>query len=391
MMILDLTSLLDCFWLLIPLLGFVWAPKTWTPGELVTAASMNTNIRDHLNEGLRTQTLSLTTVSVTSSSVANPSVITTGAAHGLVSGNKVLIAGHSGSTPDINGEHVATVLTTTTFSIPVNVTVGGTGGTVAAVELDDFGLDGPFAYLKCTNTNAFVLTGALIDSGNIDGARVIVEAIDKNVTLKHQNAGSATANRFICEFGADIILAVEERALLVYDTPNTRWRAGKISLDSRLLLGVGFSSGAENVDAAETDLTGYGFTIPANFLRDGESIELWGRALLAANGDTKTLTFYLDGTNSGEVYSGAENAHVLQFSMKITRRSSTLAAMHGIAAVFPNAGGAVATHIGVNRSIASVDFTIDQTSKLTGQGSATGDIKMTEYNARALRGNGKIV
>jgi len=69
-------------------------------------------------------------IPITSSSVANPTVITTPEPHGLTSTQKVLIAGHSGSTPDINGEYVATVVTTTTFTIPENVTVGGTGGTV---------------------------------------------------------------------------------------------------------------------------------------------------------------------------------------------------------------------------------------------------------------------
>jgi len=66
---------------------------------------------------------------ITSSSVANPTVITTAAAHGLTSDATVDIADHSGSTPSINGAWVATVLSSTTFSIPVNVTVGGTGGT----------------------------------------------------------------------------------------------------------------------------------------------------------------------------------------------------------------------------------------------------------------------
>jgi len=69
------------------------------------------------------------TVAVVSSSVANPSVITTSTPHGLTTGDTTTIAGHSGSTPDINGAHVVTVLTTTTFTIPINVTVGGTGGT----------------------------------------------------------------------------------------------------------------------------------------------------------------------------------------------------------------------------------------------------------------------
>lgn len=69
-------------------------------------------------------------VAIATSSVADPSVITTSAAHGLVTGDLVTIAGHSGSTPAINGRYIVTVLNATTFTIPVAVTVGGTGGTV---------------------------------------------------------------------------------------------------------------------------------------------------------------------------------------------------------------------------------------------------------------------
>jgi DNA-binding XRE family transcriptional regulator len=67
-------------------------------------------------------------VAITSSSVANPSVITT-ASNTFISTDTVTIAGHSGSTPTINGDRVATVTAPTTFTIPVNVTGGGTGGT----------------------------------------------------------------------------------------------------------------------------------------------------------------------------------------------------------------------------------------------------------------------
>ena len=67
---------------------------------------------------------------ITTSTAANPSVITTSTAHGWVTGNVVAISGHTGSTPTIDGNRVITVLSTTTFSIPVNVTVAGTGGTV---------------------------------------------------------------------------------------------------------------------------------------------------------------------------------------------------------------------------------------------------------------------
>lgn len=85
-------------------------------------------------------------VPITSSSVASPSIIVTAAPHGFTNGQLVLIAGHSGSTPDVNGEHVATVISPTTFSIPVNVTTGGTGGTVVQANT----LAGGVGFLQVT-------------------------------------------------------------------------------------------------------------------------------------------------------------------------------------------------------------------------------------------------
>ena len=69
-------------------------------------------------------------VAVVSSSVANPTVLTTLTPHGLATGDTVTVAGHTGSTPAVAGALAATVLTPTTLSVPVNVSVGGTGGTV---------------------------------------------------------------------------------------------------------------------------------------------------------------------------------------------------------------------------------------------------------------------
>ncbi len=74
------------------------------------------------------------TTDIVSSSVANPSVITTVGDHGLATGDTVVIAGHTGSTPTVNGERIVTVTGAKTFTIPVNVTVGGTGGTVRRVS-----------------------------------------------------------------------------------------------------------------------------------------------------------------------------------------------------------------------------------------------------------------
>lgn len=71
-------------------------------------------------------------VNINSVSVANPTVITTAQPHGLTSATPYVIAGTS-TTPTTVGTFTATVLTPTTFTIPVNVTVGqaSPAGTVA--------------------------------------------------------------------------------------------------------------------------------------------------------------------------------------------------------------------------------------------------------------------
>lgn len=65
---------------------------------------------------------------ISSNSVAASTVITTTSSHGLTSGASVTISGNKGSVPSINGTYTITVLSTTTFSIPVTTTVAGTGG-----------------------------------------------------------------------------------------------------------------------------------------------------------------------------------------------------------------------------------------------------------------------
>jgi len=76
-------------------------------------------------------------LTIASSSVANPTTITTTAAHGRAVGSTALmrIAAHAGSTPSLVGEHTATFTGASTFTIPVNVTTGGTGGTAQRFTL----------------------------------------------------------------------------------------------------------------------------------------------------------------------------------------------------------------------------------------------------------------
>lgn len=74
---------------------------------------------------------SYSAISISSSTAVNPSVVTTASAHGLTTGDDVIINGHLVNTA-INGKRRVTVLTPTTFSVPLlGNGVGTASGTVS--------------------------------------------------------------------------------------------------------------------------------------------------------------------------------------------------------------------------------------------------------------------
>lgn len=79
-------------------------------------------------------------IPITSNSIANPTVVTTPVAHGLTTGDIILISGVATSDPTINGQRTVTVISTTTFSVPVNVTTGGTGGSFVRANSSNGGV-----------------------------------------------------------------------------------------------------------------------------------------------------------------------------------------------------------------------------------------------------------
>lgn len=93
---------------------------------------------------------------IASNSLANPTVITMSTqhgspiVHGLTSGDKVFFSG-SNSTPSINGVQTVTVISPTTFSIPVNVTVAGTAGTFVKASSNAGGV----GYMQVTAYSGF--------------------------------------------------------------------------------------------------------------------------------------------------------------------------------------------------------------------------------------------
>ncbi len=107
-------------------------------------------------------------VGVTSSSEDNPSVITTAANHGFSNGDSVLIAGHITAVPDINGVHTISSVTATTFTIPVNVTTAGTGGTVILdPTYAEYDVDGGPTGTRVDEWDVPVAMGSDIDSDSL--------------------------------------------------------------------------------------------------------------------------------------------------------------------------------------------------------------------------------
>jgi len=67
---------------------------------------------------------------ISSTTAASPTEVTTSTEHGMVTGMTVLVR-ITGSTPEVEGRYSVTVTSTTKFTIPVNLTGGGgTGGSV---------------------------------------------------------------------------------------------------------------------------------------------------------------------------------------------------------------------------------------------------------------------
>jgi hypothetical protein len=162
-----------------------WATKTgdWNTDTLNTVVDYATDP-------------SQVVIPITSNSIANPTVVTTTVAHGLTTGHVILISGVATSDPTINGEQTVTVISTTTFSVPVNVTTGGTGGSFVKCST----VNGAYFFQQvsaCTGFTNFV--GTFQDSAD-NVTYATLKAMTDNVTAPYAEAltnGAETVNRYV--------------------------------------------------------------------------------------------------------------------------------------------------------------------------------------------------
>lgn len=126
----------------------------------------------------------------------------------------------------IGGDNVRLTIAPTTGMVSANFSWGLTNAVSPAsigANQNDYALgdSGGAAVARLTSSGAFNITGL---AGGVAGRVLRIVNIGSNaLTLKNEDAGSATANRFA--IGADITLSAGNGVTLWYDNTSTRWRA----------------------------------------------------------------------------------------------------------------------------------------------------------------------
>ncbi len=140
-------------------------------------------------------------IPITSNTLANPSVVTTPVPHGLTTGQVIFIAGNITSSPAINGQQTVTVISATTFSVPVNCTTGGTGGTFVLAST----VNGGVGYQAISAFSGFTgFIGKIRHSADDTTYADLVTFT--NVTsgpTAERKTAAGTVNRYLC-FDGDV-------------------------------------------------------------------------------------------------------------------------------------------------------------------------------------------
>jgi hypothetical protein len=97
------------------------------------------------------------------------------------------------------------------------------GSSLSAAITNDLTISANASYFRISSSGNTDITG-INSSGAADGRLVIIVNVGTNtITLKHQDAGSAAANRFDLPGGGDVILGPRGSATIIYDGSAGRW------------------------------------------------------------------------------------------------------------------------------------------------------------------------
>jgi hypothetical protein len=138
-----------------------------------------------------------TPIPITSNSIANPTVITCPIPHRLTSGQIILISGVSGGSPTINGQRTVTVINSTTFSVPVNATSGGTGGQFVLAST----VSGGAGYLHVTGLTVTSLANKIMHSPDDITYATLVTFPTLTAVGKQRVVVTGTVDRYLSNQG----------------------------------------------------------------------------------------------------------------------------------------------------------------------------------------------
>ena len=158
----------------------VWTIHLYTNDYTPTDSTTTSDVTEATGGGYSSQSIDpdvsfVDSVTITSSSAENPTNILCASTHGYTSNDYVTIANHSGSSTNLNGTHQVTVVDTTNFTVPVDLSAGtgGTGGTTSrGFEASS---SSGIRQLQA-NPIPFYFTGALTSSASIYGYYILANS-----------------------------------------------------------------------------------------------------------------------------------------------------------------------------------------------------------------------
>jgi len=139
---------------------------------------------------------------ITGSTKANPCEVTTAKAHGLTTGQKVLISGNTLAVPDINSDLAVTVTGTTTFTVAIDTTAStGTGNDGTLIRTSS--VAGGVGYLEVTAFTVATNTVVKImhSPDDITYSALITFATITAANSKERKTVSGTVDRYLSSNG----------------------------------------------------------------------------------------------------------------------------------------------------------------------------------------------
>ena len=174
----------------------------------------------------------------------------------------------------------------------------------------------------------------------------------------------------------------------------------KVSVDDNgfpldLLKGFAFSSGQGNAaGGADTQLTSYDVTIPANYLaQPGDALVVEGTFVLAADANAKVAKLSIASAGVATIVATTANLanHRVPFRVVLRRRTSSVVSMTGLSHFGAAAAGAPTPYL-VNTTFTGLDLTAAQTLKVWAASTNAGAVQLTDYTVtRACGASGTTV